>query len=133
MEKFAKGVPEEGAVDAAIAMLRMGMNEVLPGFFRELEKSTLKVMSSNPASSESILFVKDKNDKATLVAFTKNEHAKEYVNQFPEYRYLLSIKTSELCKGIAEGIGLALNPGHETFGFTFTSEQFSAFKKATAK
>jgi hypothetical protein len=68
-----------------------------------------------------------------FAVFTRNEHATPLVQRFPEYRYLVWVDMKDACRHIHGEIGLAINPEHESFSYTFSPEQFAAFRKACIK
>lgn len=116
-------------VDAAIAMLRMGMDEVLPGFCAALKKASVGVMVRDPKDLDTALFLKSADGTAHFAIFTRNEHAMRLTPGFPDHRYVVHVEMQQLCRVVRSGIGLVINPEHESFRFTLSPQQFAAFRK----
>ena len=115
-------------VEVAIGLLRVGADEVLPGFFRALEKARVVLVTREPEQLSTALVLRMGHD-SHLVVFTRNEHAIPFTQRYPEYRYLVHVEMRSLCKGVQNRIGLVINPEHATFRFTFAPDQFAEFQK----
>lgn len=128
--EFERHAGDDGNdVDGAIAMLRMGMDEVLPGFARALQKATVGVMVEDPQRLESALVLNSTDGIPHFAVFTRLEHATALKEKFPQHRYVVFVEMRHLCGGVHGEIGLVINPEHETFRFVFSPEQFAAFRK----
>lgn len=127
LTKQARG--EGNDVEAAIGLLRMGAEEVLPGFCIALEKSTVVLAVRDPEQLNTALVLK-LSDEYHLAVFTRNEYATPFTRRHPEYHYLVHVEMRSLCKGVQSRIGLTINPEHPTFRFTFSPSQFAEFQKA---
>lgn len=70
------------------------------------------------------LIVDIEDDQKVMVLFTAPERAKAFLTEFPGYSGGLLTEFSWILRRVADGMGIALNPGDE-MGFDFDAEMIA--------
>ncbi len=92
--------------------------------FMPIQDEKHKIAGFQASTRAEPLIVEVEDDQKIMILFSAPERAKDFLTQFPGYSGGLLTEFAWVLRRMADGMGIALNPGDE-LGFDFDAEMIA--------